>query len=71
MILSLNRKSTVGDLKEYLNDILENLNEYDNDMKLNFESNTCFLGSCDKGFLGIEGYDGGYLNFNDPVIEYY
>ena len=32
MIMSLNRKSTVGDLKEYLNDILENMNEYDNDM---------------------------------------
>lgn len=61
---------TIKDLKNFLEDLLENLNEnYDDDQKVEKVSNTYFLGHPNY-FLGIAGYyDGGYINLDNPVSE--
>ena len=58
----------VAELKEILEDALHDLEEYDDDKEVRLVSNTYFLGDC-YCFLGISGYDGGYVNLNNPVEE--
>ena len=59
---------SVAKLKEKLQGIINDLNELDDDKKLNLESNTYFLNGS-RFFVGIAGYDGGYLDL-DNVTEH-
>lgn len=59
---------TVSDLKDILQNALDNLEDYDDNQKVRLVSNTYFLGHANQ-FLGISGYDGGYLDLNDIEIE--
>lgn len=59
---------TVIRLKSLLSDALELLQGYDDDQKVKMVSNTYFL----KGaycFLGITGYDGGYIDLDNPIAD--
>ena len=51
----------VKDLKELLEEKLEELEEYEDDDEIKMETNTYFLNGA-RHFLGIAGYDGGYIN---------
>ena len=59
---------SVAKLKEKLQSVINDLNELDDDKKLSLESNTYFL-SGSRFFVGIAGYDGGYLDL-DNVTEH-
>lgn len=59
---------SVAKLKEKLQSVINDLNELDDDKKLSLESNTYFL-SGSRFFVGITGYDGGYLDL-DNVAEH-
>lgn len=59
---------TVAKLKQILQDQLDNLEQSDDNQEIKMVSNTYFLGH-PKYFLGIAGYDGGYISFDDPVEE--
>lgn len=59
---------SVAKLKEKLQNVIDDLNELDDDKKLNLESNTYFLNGS-RFFVGIAGYDGGYLDL-DNVVEH-
>lgn len=59
---------TVVKLKEKLQNVINDLNELDDDEKLSLESNTYFLNGS-RFFVGIAGYDGGYLDL-DNVVEH-
>lgn len=54
---------TVKELKEILEEKLEILEQYEDDDKIKMETNTYFLGGA-RHFLGISGYDGGYINLS-------
>lgn len=54
---------TIKDLKELLEEKLEILEQYEDDDKIKMESNTYFLGGAHE-FLGIAGYNGGYINLS-------
>jgi hypothetical protein len=58
----------VKDLKDFLERILADLENYDDEQKVEMVSNTYFLGH-PSAFLGISGYDGGYINLDCPVDE--
>ena len=51
---------TVKDLKKYLEE------NYDDNEIINIVSNTYFLGHC-SCFLGIAGYNGGFINLDNPT----
>lgn len=55
-------------LKELLSRTLETLEDYDDEAEVHMVTNTYFLGNCHT-FLGISGYDGGYINLDNPIIE--
>lgn len=60
---------TVKDLKEKLQSVIEDLEQnYDDEQKIRMVSNTYFLGHPNM-FLGIAGYDGGYINLSDIETE--
>ena len=59
---------TVKKLKMILRSTLEDLEDYDDDQEVKMVSNTYFLGSV-RYFLGVSGYDGGYINLDNPVDE--
>lgn len=59
---------TVAKLKEKLQNVINDLNELDDNEKLSLESNTYFLNGS-RFFVGISGYDGGYLDL-DNVVEH-
>ena len=59
---------TVKGLKAKLQRVLDELENYDDDQEVRMVSNTYFLGDC-RLFLGVAGYDGGYINLDDPVEE--
>ena len=59
---------TVSDLKDILQNALDNLEYFSDNQKVRLASNTYFLGHANY-FLGISGYDGGYLDLNDIKIE--
>lgn len=53
----------VGELKELLNNWLDTLEQYEDEDNIKMEGNTYFLGGA-RYFLGISGYDGGYVNLS-------
>ena len=59
---------TVRKVKQLLQDAIEILDNYEDDKEVKMVSNTYFLGHpyC---FLGISGYDGGYIDLDEPVDE--
>ena len=59
---------SVAKLKEKLQGVINDLDELDDNQKLNLESNTYFLNGS-RFFVGIAGYDGGYLDL-DNVTEH-
>ena len=59
---------TVKQLRTKLQRALDNLDGYDDDQEVHMVSNTYFLGEA-RLFLGVAGYDGGYINLDDPVHE--
>ena len=58
----------VSRLKEILQTALDELNNYEDDQKISLVSNTYFLGHANC-FIGISGYDGGYLDLNNIEVE--
>lgn len=58
---------TVGELKNVLQDVLEQLEDFEDDSNIKLVSNTYFLGNAHY-FLGVSGYDGGYLSL-DSISE--
>lgn len=58
----------VKELRNRLERILSDLEGYDDDREVRMVTNTYFLGDC-RTFIGISGYDGGYINCNDMVEE--
>ena len=51
----------VRELKELLQEKIDLLEGFDDNQEIKMESNTYFLGGA-RYFLGISGYDGGYIN---------
>ena len=58
----------VKELKELLEEKLQMLEEYEDDDEIKMETNTYFLDGA-KHFLGIAGYDGGYINLEYIDVE--
>ena len=54
----------VGDLRKLLEEKLEVLEGFEDEQEIKLESNTYFVGEC-KNFLGVSGYDGGYVALDD------
>lgn len=59
----------VKELRRRLESMLDTLEGYDDDREVKMVSNTYFLGGACRTFIGISGYDGGYINCNDMVEE--
>lgn len=59
---------TVKELKNKLQRVINNLEGYDDDATINMVSNTYFLRDC-RYFLGVSGYDGGYINLSNIEVE--
>lgn len=58
----------VKELKEILKEALTVLKDYKPSQEVDLKSNTYFLQGA-RIFLGIAGYDGGYIDLNAPVCE--
>lgn len=58
----------VKELRRRLESMLDTLEGYDDDREVKMVSNTYFLGAC-RTFIGISGYDGGYVNCSDMVED--
>lgn len=58
----------VSRLKDILQTALNELDNYEDDQKISLVSNTYFLGHANY-FIGISGYDGGYLDLNNIEVE--
>lgn len=58
----------VSKLKQILENALSNLEGLDDEQKINLVINTYFLGRANY-FLGISGYNGGYLDLNNIDVE--
>ena len=63
-----NMSIKVSKLKQILENALSDLEGLDDDQEVKLVSNTYFLGHTNY-FLGISGYDGGYLDLNDIKVE--
>lgn len=59
----------VKELRLKLERYLNKLEDYDDDDQIKMVTNTYFLGDDCRYFLGVSGYDGGYINLDDPVEE--
>lgn len=59
---------TIAQLRDKLQSIIDNLDEYDDDKEVNVVSNTYFLGH-PYYFLGMAGRDGGYVNLDNPCDD--
>ena len=57
---------TVAELRRKLEEAIYILDDYKDNDKIKMVSNTYFLDGC-RVFLGISGYDGGYINLDNPV----
>lgn len=57
---------SIADLKELLTEILDNLDEYEDNQEVDVYENTYWLNGA-KYFLGISGYNGGYINLSSPL----
>lgn len=58
---------TVVELKRKLEQALNTLEDFEDNQKIKMVSNTYFLGNSCRTFLGLSGYNGGYINLDDPV----
>lgn len=58
----------VSRLKDILQTALNELDNYEDDQKISLVSNTYFLGHANY-FIGISGYNGGYLDLNNIEVE--
>lgn len=58
----------VKELKDLLSSILDNLDDYDDNDDIKKETNTYFLQGT-KYFLGIAGYNGGYIDLVNINID--
>lgn len=59
----------VKELRLKLERYLNNLDDYDDDDQIKIVSNTYFLGDNCRYFLGVSGYDGGYIDLDNSVEE--
>ena len=59
---------TVKQLKNILEDALNDLESFNDTDTVRMVSNTYFLHGASR-FLGISGYDGGYIDLSNPVEE--
>lgn len=59
---------TVKQLRRVLENVLSELEEYEDDKEVKMFSNTYFLGH-PMYFLGVAGWDGGYISFDQLVEE--
>lgn len=62
----------VNELRELLQEKLDTLEQYEDDREIKMVSNTYFLGGC-QYFLGVSGYDGGYINLSnldEQMLDY-
>lgn len=59
----------VKDLRRKLEKALNILDDYNDDDQIKMVTNTYFLGDSCRTFLGISGFDGGYINLENPVEE--
>lgn len=59
---------TVKELKDLLTSILNNLDEFDDSDEIRKETNTYFLNGAEY-FLGISGYNGGYIDLANIKID--
>lgn len=59
----------VKELRLKLERYLNKLEDYDDDDQIKIVSNTYFLGDNCRYFLGVSGYDGGYIDLDNPVEE--
>lgn len=59
---------SIKELKEKLQNIIDTLEEYNDTDEVKKVSNTYFLRGA-RLFLGIAGYDGGYIDLSDIRIE--
>lgn len=59
----------VKELRLKLERYLNKLEDYDDDDQIKMVTNTYFLGDDCRYFLGVSGYDGGYINLDNPVKE--
>ena len=59
---------TVSKLKGILRESLETLEQFEDNREVKMVSNTYFLRGA-YYFLGIAGYDGGYIDLDDPVDD--
>ena len=57
----------IEELKQLLIEVLDNLEQYDDKDEVKMVSNTYFLGNPNH-FLGIAGYNGGYIALDDIEI---
>lgn len=62
------KKMKVKELKETLKEALRVLKDYKPSQEVDMKSNTYFLQGA-RVFLGIAGYDGGYIDLDSPVSE--
>lgn len=58
---------TVGDLKQFLQEQLDNLDCYDDNQELNVASNTYFLTR--NGATNILETSGGFIDLDNPINE--
>ena len=62
---------TIGKLKQILQNVIDECEDFEDEQEISLVSNTYFLKGA-KYFLGISGYDGGYLdlgNISENVKE--
>lgn len=55
---------TAERLRRVLEEAIERLEDFEDEAQIETVSNTYFLGDC-RYFLGVSGYDGGYVNLDD------
>ena len=58
----------VSKLKQILKNALSDLEGLEDEQEVHLVSNTYFLGHANH-FLGISGYNGGYLDLNNIEVE--
>ena len=58
----------VKDVREILESALAQMKEYSDDAEISMVSNTYFLNGA-SAFLGISGYNGGYIDLENMNIE--
>jgi len=58
---------TIGQLKKVLRNALNECENYEDNQEIELENNTYYVKNA-KYFLGVSGYDGGYLDLNNIEV---